>query len=177
MKPFKTALILSQVFELLRFLPNFDASNWRSTIREEVRVHPGYKDLEPWNGIETADIVYHDIENELGRAHHNSGYQFEGLLDGIRFDIEVKSTTGRCEDTFYMSGSQYQRVSPVLSFVQMYVNAFQMQRREPGSVYVLFRVFNIDKVEIGLKIFVDPEIARQRGELNFTVNTWAVRAV
>jgi hypothetical protein len=52
-----------------------------------------------------------------------------------------------------------------------------MQRREPGSVYVLFRVFHIDKAEIGLKIFVDPEAARQRGELNFTVNTWAVRAV
>jgi hypothetical protein len=51
-----------------------------------------------------------------------------------------------------------------------------MQRRDPDNIYVIFRVFNVDKPEIGLKVFVDPETARLRGELNFTVDTWAVRA-
>ena len=50
-----------------------------------------------------------------------------------------------------------------------------MQRPSDNEIYILFRVFNIDKAQIGLKIFVDPEMARQRGELNFTVDTWAVK--
>jgi hypothetical protein len=99
-------------------------SNWRSTIRKEVRVHPAYEDLEPWNGIETADFVFHDIGKDLGRELNECGYQFEGLSDGIKFYIEVKTTTGRCEESFYMSGSQYQRVSTLFSLTQVFTNGF-----------------------------------------------------
>ena len=80
-------------------------------------------------------------------------------MERRNFYIEVKTTTSACEDRFYMSGAQYAR----------------MQQRSSENIYVLFRVFNIDKADIGLRIFVDPEMARQRGELTFTVDTWAGR--
>lgn len=50
------------------------------------------------------------------------------------------------------------------------------QPRDGGEIYMLFRVFNVDKSSIGLKIFVDPETARQNGELDFKEHTWAVKA-
>jgi hypothetical protein len=164
---------------------NFGIGNWRSTIRNEVRVHPRCRDIEPWNGSETADIVYRD-EGDSSSLHailEEAGYGFPDLPPGSpgprTFYIEVKTTTGGCWDTFYMSGAQYQRVSAHSlvwkADIEAKTIASQMQRGDPLNVYVLFRVFNIDQARVGLKIFVDPEAARQRGELNFTVDTWAVR--
>jgi hypothetical protein len=63
-------------------LPGFDHANWRSTIRKEVRVHPEYRLLEPWNGSETADIVYDDEERKLGDLLTQRGYSFDGLREG-----------------------------------------------------------------------------------------------
>ena len=57
-----------QVFELLlaQTLPDFGYENWKSTIREQVLTHPDYHSMGPWNGVESADIVYHDREGRLG---------------------------------------------------------------------------------------------------------------
>jgi hypothetical protein len=102
--------------------------------------------------------VYKDDNTDLGEKLRACGYLDPILIERRNCYIEVKTTTGACEDAFYMSGAQYTR----------------MQERN-SDIYLLFRVFNIDKADIGLRIFVDPELARQRGELTFTVDTWAGR--
>jgi hypothetical protein len=48
--------------------------------------------------------------------------------------------------------------------------------RRTDSVYVIFRVFNLGNDSIGLKVLVDPESIRQRGELAFTAEAWSVVA-
>lgn len=42
------------------------------------------------------------------------------------------------------------------------------------TVYVIFRVFRLGSDNVGLKVLVDPEGMRQRGELSFTAETWSV---
>lgn len=43
-----------------------------------------------------------------------------------------------------------------------------------SEVYVIFRVYNLGQDSVGLKILLDPEDMRQRGELAFTPKTWSV---
>ena len=59
--------------------------------------------------------------------------------------------------------------------MQKYTNSNANSRRAE-EIYVIFRVFNLRKDSIGLKILVDPESIRQRGELEFTPTTWSVVA-
>jgi hypothetical protein len=105
------------VFELLKScsLRRFGFGNWKSTIRKEVRVHPEYSGLEPWNGTETADIVFDDDEGELRFVFEELEYDLSAFSERAKFFIEVKTTTGACTDKFYMSGPQYQRASIMLS--------------------------------------------------------------
>lgn len=44
------------------------------------------------------------------------------------------------------------------------------------KVYVLFRVFGLESGDIGVKVYVDPEAARQNGLLEFETESWAVTA-
>ena len=46
----------------------------------------------------------------------------------------------------------------------------------PLNVYIIFRVYSLEG-KIGLRVYVDPETSRQRGELDFHVETWAVKPV
>jgi hypothetical protein len=48
---------------------------------------------------------------------------------------------------------------------------------ESASVYVLVRVFRLEQDNIGLKVFLDPEEARNNGELDFKVQTYVVKAL
>jgi hypothetical protein len=59
--------------------------------------------------------------------------------------------------------------------MQMYTNS-NVNGRRTEDIYVIFRVFNLGNDSIGLKILVDPESLRQRGELAFTAVTWSVVA-
>ena len=56
----------------------------------------------------------------------------------------------------------------------------QSMQLEPGrsraEVYVILRVFNVQG-KIGLRVYVDPESSRHNGELEFNVDTWAVKPV
>lgn len=106
-----------QVFELLKSLTSpsltaFDLDNWESTIRHLVRPHPEYSDITQWPGRrETADITYNDASGNLTSILMESGYldrSWEGLTP--RYLLEVKTTTGRCSQPFYMSNVQHQRV-------------------------------------------------------------------
>ena len=46
--------------------------------------------------------------------------------------------------------------------------------RQTRSLYIVFRVFNLGQDSVGLRVLVDPESMRQRGELAFTAETWTV---
>lgn len=129
---------MSQVFEILlkHALPGFTTANWRSRIRKKVSVHPEYHTLLSWNGVETADIVYHDTNSELTSALVGMGH----MLAGARFAaaptyyIEVKTTTGECDNAFFMSKSQYRRVCIALPFF------FNSPLRLPSCVPVIFQI-------------------------------------
>lgn len=51
-------------------------------------------------------------------------------------------------------------------------------RAEAGQqldcVYVIFRVYNLGRDSIGVRVLVDPEGLRQRGGLQFTAESWSV---
>ena len=42
------------------------------------------------------------------------------------------------------------------------------------NIYMIARVSNVDKSNIDLKLYVDPETMRQEGSLVFTPETWSV---
>ncbi|KAH3395487.1 hypothetical protein KXV81_002967 [Aspergillus fumigatus] len=91
-------------------LPHFGRDNWQSTIRNHVKLHDDYTDLEPWNGRETADITYSDRQGILTALLINKGY-LDATWAGARPDyfLEVKTTTSSWETPFYMSKYQYER--------------------------------------------------------------------
>ncbi|ETS73697.1 hypothetical protein PFICI_14643 [Pestalotiopsis fici W106-1] len=154
------------VFELLSkmksVLPGFGRLNWLSTIRKYVRQHPSYSDLIPWNGRETADIVYWDVSGTLTSELITLGYLDKKIWTSRRpsYYIEVKTTTGPHETPFYMSKSQFSRM--------------QSKSNMDAEIYVIFRVSNLGSEQMGLVIYVDPEYMRQTAKLNFTVETYSV---
>lgn len=108
--------VIKQVFEVLSrldsALPDFSRGNWQSTIRDYVRVHDEYSDMQPWQGMETADFRYTDTNGTLTSFLINKGYLRSNVWSGKRpeYYLEVKSTSGPCETAFYMSKYQYKRV-------------------------------------------------------------------
>lgn len=99
---------------LLRLnLTNFGQENWKSTIRKEVQVHRKYRDLEPWRGAETADLTYQDVHGDFTRLLIAQGYLPAEVWEVARptYYLEVKTTMKNRDRPFFVSGSQYQRVS------------------------------------------------------------------
>ncbi|KXH43391.1 hypothetical protein CSAL01_12171 [Colletotrichum salicis] len=66
------------VYELLSHLnpslTGFGMCDWRSTMRKHVAVHPEYSYVTPWEGKETADIIYDDNAGVLTRTLIDKGY-------------------------------------------------------------------------------------------------------
>jgi hypothetical protein len=93
-------------------LPGFSRANWQSNIRSYAARHPEYSDLQSWNGRETADITYNDVDGALTTLLIDKGYLASELWADARLQyfIEVKTTTGACRTPFFMSKYQYQRV-------------------------------------------------------------------
>lgn len=160
------------VFELLSNLDpsllGFNRDNWQSTIRKYAQAHPEYADLTPWGGTETSDIVYDDVSGVfttlLIEKRYLSGTNWEGKTP--KYYIEVKSTTDQCSTPFFVSDGQLDR----------------MQRTSNGpsgnsnqsEIYAVFRVFNLGKDSMGLRIYIDPEEQRKAGKLRFTTDKWVV---
>jgi hypothetical protein len=94
-------------------LPGFTEENWRSSIRKEVRVHEKYCNMEPWNGAETADIVYQDFDGHFTELLIGEGYLPSAIWRHATptYYLEVKTTTRQGGERFFMSKGQYQRVS------------------------------------------------------------------
>ncbi|RGP70137.1 hypothetical protein FSPOR_4249 [Fusarium sporotrichioides] len=105
------------VFELLQginpALSRFNRDNWQSQMRKFIIAHPDYSDMLPWSGRETADIVYFDRRRELTNYLVEKGYLDQESFQDKKplYLIEVKSTTGNGRNPFYMSRSQYRKVS------------------------------------------------------------------
>lgn len=96
---------------------NFSFENWQSTIRKYVTVHPDYAEMQPWSGRETSDIVYPDTNGTLTALLISKGYLDAHVWQTRNplYYIEVKSTTEGYSTAFYMSDSQYHKVSTALS--------------------------------------------------------------
>lgn len=47
--------------------------------------------------------------------------------------------------------------------------------RSVPNVYIIFRVFNLGRNNLGVKLYVDPEAHRLRGNLVFESQTWTVQ--
>lgn len=48
------------------------------------------------------------------------------------------------------------------------------QEQQLDQVYVIFRVYNIGLDSVGVRVLIDPESMRRRGELSFTAENWSV---
>lgn len=140
-------------------------------------------------GRETADITYADTTGFLTEIFITGGYLDRDIWESERptYYLEVKTTTRGCSEQFYMSGSQYQRVSPSFqvktqriatkhSITKQMQNMKLSPRAASPNVYVIFRVFDLEGRK-GLRVYVDPESARLAGELDFNVDTWAVKTI
>lgn len=70
--------------------------------------------MDPWCGRETSDIVYHDVDGVFTNHLVEKGYLGSDMWAGVKdveYYVEVKTSTGACQTPFYMSKSQYSRVS------------------------------------------------------------------
>ncbi|KAF4212811.1 hypothetical protein CNMCM5878_000675 [Aspergillus fumigatiaffinis] len=148
-------------------LPGFCRDNWQSTIRKYVNLHEDYTDLEPWNGRETADITYSDTEGTLTALLIDKGY-LDATWTGARphYFLEIKTTTSSWDTPFYMSRYQYERMQTM--------RHVDTDPDNQASVYVIFRVYNLGRDSVGMKVYVNPGLMEARGELVFTTETWSV---
>ncbi|RSL98875.1 hypothetical protein CEP52_010095 [Fusarium oligoseptatum] len=155
------------VFELLKNLgpelPGFSLENWRSTIRSYVSVHPDYTDIHPWNHRETSDLEYDDSEGALTELMIDNGYLERDVWENKKpkYYLEVKTTTGPCEAPFYMSKSQYRLIHECQDSMD--------------KIYVVFRVYEVEKAEVQLRVYVNPARLEGSGRLIYTTETWSVR--
>ncbi|KAL6229067.1 hypothetical protein BDW75DRAFT_246072 [Aspergillus navahoensis] len=159
------------VFELLLrlSLPGFTRANWRSTIRKKVSDHPEYRNLVPWNGAETADIVYDDTGSAFTRALVDMGLLRGNAWLGATptYYIEVKTTTGGWSDAFFMSRGQYRRME----------NMRISPGRDPCAtkeIYIIFRVYNLGKDNTRAWVYVDPGSLREEEKLLFFSESYKV---
>jgi hypothetical protein len=62
---------------------------------------------------------------------------------------------------------------------------FQMQSLSSASnslggtkkkIYALFRLYGLESGRVGMKLFLDPDAARRRGQLEFEAEGWTVTA-
>ena len=105
------------MFEYLKGLglPRFDLENWKSQIRDRVKVHPNYHDLEKSEDRSAiADIEYLDDSRRLTQFLTQKGHLAPGLWDNKKplYHIEIKTTTSSdWQEPFFMSKAQERHVS------------------------------------------------------------------
>ncbi|KAK1536561.1 uncharacterized protein CCOS01_01881 [Colletotrichum costaricense] len=152
------------VYELLSHLkpplPGFGMDDWQSTMRKHVAVHPEYSYVTPWEGQETADIVYDDRFGVLTEILIGKGYLERTKWIGKKpqYLIEVKTTPGDAARPFFMRSYTDASTSPGGSC----------------TVYMLLRVFNLTTSDIDFNVYMDPYALQQDGTLIFTEHTWQV---
>ncbi|KAI9641118.1 hypothetical protein NHQ30_010548 [Ciborinia camelliae] len=165
---------LVKMFEVLKNLglPLFGLENWRSTIRHRITVHDEYKDMPPWSGSETSDIVYEDHDQRLTELLvANNYFSYAGESNGRpkfarspTYYIEVKTTPGALNTPFYCSQGQFDRME------NMKLQAHQSL----NEVYLIARVFKLGASGMGFKLYVDPAELRRKGQLRFTADKYVI---
>ena len=104
------------LFEYLKglVLPGFGLDNWKSAIRDRVKIHADYHDLEKDNDRNAiADIEYLDYSGRFTQFLTRKGHLAQGLCDSERplYHIEVKTTTSSdWQEPFFMSKHQKRHV-------------------------------------------------------------------
>jgi hypothetical protein len=94
-------------------LPGFGKGNWESRIRKYVTAHENYQDMEAWKGQENADIMYDDVRGEFTKLLIDNGYLDRKVWANATpptYWLEVKSTIGECDGTFFVGPTQYEEV-------------------------------------------------------------------
>ena len=60
----------------------------------------------------------------------------------------------------------------------MQMERMVIQPPQPSpEIYIIFRVFKLGQLGMGMRMIVDPEIRRRRGELEFTAELFTVKQV
>ena len=104
------------LFEYLKglVLPGFGLDNWKSAIRDRVKIHADYHDLEKVNDRSAiADIEYLDNSGRLTQFLTQKGHLAQGLCDSETplYHIEIKTTTNsNWQEPFFMSKAQERHV-------------------------------------------------------------------
>ena len=62
-----------------------------------------------------------------------------------------------------------------MSQMQNWSQSVSGQQENMSHVYIILRVFNLGKASASVKVLVDPEGMRLRGELNFEAEKWRIR--
>ena len=119
-----------------------------------------------WSGLETADIVYHDIDGVLTELLIRQGYLESQLWAGRTptYYIEVKTTMGAAGNAFFCSHSQFERME-------------QMQLPDTGhadEVYMIARAFGLGGSRMGLRLYIDPATLRRKQELKFVADRYTI---
>ncbi|TVY16404.1 hypothetical protein LARI1_G008274 [Lachnellula arida] len=145
-------------------LPEFGHHNWKSTIRKFVKVHEKYQGMKEWTGSETADITYNDKEGEFTQLLVANGYLVGSIWAAAKpkYFLEVKTTTKECATKLFLSKSQYRRMQ-----------GMKLGAHASDEVYIILRVFNLDKENIDMRLYVDPAGMEDR-ELKFTPESYSV---
>ncbi|PMD37968.1 hypothetical protein L207DRAFT_431094 [Hyaloscypha variabilis F] len=147
-------------------LPGFGLDNWHSGIRKQVTVHENYRNLRPWQGRETADMTYNDTAGVFTKILIESNYLNKEIWANARpkYFFTVKATTEKCSTRFLLSNIEYQIMQ-------------QMKLTKDGpsaEVYIILRVFNLDKDEIDMRVYVDPVGMQESGQLEFITKLYSV---
>jgi len=104
------------MFECLKGLglPRFGLENWKSAIRDRVKIHADYHGLEKDNDRSAiADIEYLDDSRKLTQFLTQKGHLAQGFWDSERplYHIEIKTTTSSdWQEPFFMSKAQERHV-------------------------------------------------------------------
>ena len=104
------------VFEYLKGLglPEFGLENWKSEIRDRVKIHPDYHDIDRYEDRSAiADFEYRDDSSILTKFLIRKGYLRWSLWDSKRpvYHIEIKTTmSSNWQEPFFMSKAQKQHV-------------------------------------------------------------------
>lgn len=95
-------------------LPRFGLEKWKSEIRDRVKIHPDYHDLDKYNDRSAiADFEYLDDSGRLTRFLIQKGHLAQGLRNSERplYHIEIKTTTSpNWQEPFFMSKAQERHV-------------------------------------------------------------------
>ena len=123
------------MFEYLKELglPRFGLESWKSEIRDRVKIHADYHDLE--NVIDqsaVADLEYLDHSRRFTRLLIQKGYLAQWFGDSQPFyHIEVKTTVGSdWQEPFFMSKAQERHVRTSISQAKNRLHGIRFETNE-----------------------------------------------